>query len=339
MKSRKISFAILAVVVAAFVSAIVVSCKKEKQEQVTSNLEQGVQSSENIDEYLISFKKRMLSATKGGESISLEQAQRDLENLLNFDFGDANYATNILRNDTICLHLSIADGMVDLAELSSAYSTAFQQIRATFHLIDLPEKSVFYVSLSIIENAKSEDAEVEVVLITRSYDESAIGNDFWNRSWKPDYTGGTCDGLYTNIGAARLIEDKLNANIGNYMCTNGSRVYFTNPTNSQMDAFYNIMIDPLGIYSEGHRMFYRHTTNPNSVCIEPDELDYYYNQMSTFFHEYKDYFFHPIPSNHVPLEYFLKMQGNIPNGSSNIYRWILTVYHGKPNCTDTPVRD
>ena len=85
---------------AGLAAAILVGCKKEKQEVKVCDVKPNNQVIGNMDDYLISFKKRMLSATKGDESISLEQAQRDLGNLLNFDFGDANYATDEIQYDT-----------------------------------------------------------------------------------------------------------------------------------------------------------------------------------------------------------------------------------------------
>lgn len=110
----KKSNSILAIVAMAIVATAVafVSCKKEKQEQTSNNTEQSVQCSDNMDEYLISFKKKLLSAQKGDETISLEQAQRDLGNLLNFDFGDANYPTNLYHVDTIHAKLTVIQGQL-----------------------------------------------------------------------------------------------------------------------------------------------------------------------------------------------------------------------------------
>ena len=50
----------LAIIILAIVATVVtvVSCKKEKQEQKSYNAEQSVQCSDNMDEYLISFKNK-----------------------------------------------------------------------------------------------------------------------------------------------------------------------------------------------------------------------------------------------------------------------------------------
>lgn len=52
MKKRNLFITIALVIVAATVAFV--SCKKEKQEQTSNNTEQSVQSSDNMDEYLIS---------------------------------------------------------------------------------------------------------------------------------------------------------------------------------------------------------------------------------------------------------------------------------------------
>lgn len=140
MKTPKSIIAIIALVIVATAVAIV-SCKKEKQEQQSYNVEQSVQSADNMDEYLLSFKKKLLSAQKGEETISLEQARRDLGNLLNFDFGDANYVSNVFQHDTLYLKLTTKNEMVDLAELSTVYKQAFASVKRFTAKSTFPKKA------------------------------------------------------------------------------------------------------------------------------------------------------------------------------------------------------
>ena len=169
MKNSK---SIIAIIVLAILATIVtvVSCKKEKQEQKSYNAEQSVQCSDNMDEYLISFKNKLLSAQKGEETISLEQAQRDLGNLLNFDFGDANYPTNMYQVDSIHAKLTLTQGKVDLSQLAITYKETFDTILQTYHSIDLPEKSISSISCTFCENEnktnEEETVEVEIVVVT-----------------------------------------------------------------------------------------------------------------------------------------------------------------------------
>ena len=145
--------AIVLVVVATLVS--VVSCKKDNAKQTSNNTEQGLQNSDNMDEYLLAFKEKMLSAEKGGETITLEQAERDLGNLLNFDFGDANYATNVLHYDTVYSKLSSTNGQVDYSHLACTYQDLFSQVIDAYHQVNLPEKSVYAISCDFDANKKT----------------------------------------------------------------------------------------------------------------------------------------------------------------------------------------
>lgn len=168
MKKRKLTLAILAMVVATLVSVAIVSCKKEKQERPTNNMEQTVQSADDMDEYLVSFKKKMLSAEKGEEIIDFKQAEQVLGNLLNFDFGDANYVTNQLQRDTFHIVLNTIRETVDLSQLAKTYKEAYYRILETFQKIDFEEKSVLYVTCSINKDAKDDDtADVQLILVTR----------------------------------------------------------------------------------------------------------------------------------------------------------------------------
>ena len=142
---------IIAIIGLAIVATAVafVSCKKEKQEQKSYNVEQSTQCFDNMDEYLLSFKEKLLSAEKGNELISLDQAQRDLGNLLNYDFGDANYISNVFQRDMFHLKLSTNNGMVDMAELSTVYKKAFANIKDLYSKVDLPEKSIYFIACKL----------------------------------------------------------------------------------------------------------------------------------------------------------------------------------------------
>ena len=97
----------------------------------------------------------MLSAEKGGETITLEQAERDLGNLLNFDFGDANYATNVLHYDTVYSKLSSTNGQVDYSHLACTYQDLFSQVIDTYLQVNLPEKNVYAISCDFDANKKT----------------------------------------------------------------------------------------------------------------------------------------------------------------------------------------
>lgn len=147
MKKKIIFIATFMVIVATAVA--VVSCKKERHDQNANGSEQTVQTADNMDEYLMAFKKKLLSAEKGGETISLEQAERDLGNLLNFDFGDANFVTDKIRYDTFYIPVELEGSFVDMAQLANTYNMAFANILGTYNQVGFPEKSVLFITCSI----------------------------------------------------------------------------------------------------------------------------------------------------------------------------------------------
>ena len=166
-KSSRLLFA--AMIIVALAATLFVGCKKEKDEKTTENAELSTLTNDNMDEYLMAFKKKLLSAEKGGETISLEQAERDLGNLLNFDFGDANYATDVFKYDTLHLTINVSNGEVDLSQLAATYNEVFDDILNIYSSVNLPEKSVYAICCDFLEteSKNGDEREAEIVVITR----------------------------------------------------------------------------------------------------------------------------------------------------------------------------
>jgi hypothetical protein len=306
----------------------VVSCKKEKQEQTSNNTEQSVQSSNNMDAYLISFKEKLLSAEKGGELISLEQAERDLGDLLNFDFGDANYPTDVNHFDTIHANLTLSNGYVELSQLAETYTIVINQILDAFNKIDLPEKTVQLITCNFKESTiKESNAEdIEIVLITRGYtgEDEATNGDLW----RPTNLGGTCDGyLIGHIGAPEVVVQALNNTIGTPICPFGVRVYYTDHASSiLLGQDTHVGIPPYDYYN----IYYSTNPNQNTICISDVVLNDYKNNILDY---WTNGGFTPVkPLDHILTGWYIQfVQLN-----NNAYTWNVTAYHAKPNCTDNP---
>lgn len=65
---------------AAAVAVAVVSCTKDKENTTKETTTTEKEVADNMDEYLMAFKKKLLSAQKGEETLILEQAIKDLGN-------------------------------------------------------------------------------------------------------------------------------------------------------------------------------------------------------------------------------------------------------------------
>lgn len=325
---KKTFFYAICVMVLATIVAVV-SCKKEKNDQLLNNTEQAGVSADNMDEYLISFKKKLLSAEKGGETISLEQAERDLGNLLNFDFGDANYATDVYQFDTICLKLSTTNDEVELSQLALTYGSAIEEILEVYREVDLPEKSVCAISC-VFNKTESKDGDtmdVEIVLITRGFI-NGFGFFYEPLDWKPQNHAGTCDGQHYGYGAPEVIEKWIRDAQIHMACQNGGRIYYTDCGHWTTSGYKNY--DP----ESGCFLIYT-SMDPchNTDCVTHDEMVYYANNILSLWNNYgyssREIFF-------VKIDYCYVPHGYVGNQLFQFfYTWRVTLEYRKPNCTDT----
>lgn len=330
MKKTNLFLAITIMAIVA-IAVAVVSCKKEKQEPTTNNTEQSVQSVENMDEYLISFKKKLLSAQKGEEAITLEQAERDLGNLLNFDFGDANYPTDEYRYDTIHLKLAVSNNQIDLSQLANTYSEAVNTILEIYQDIDLPEKSVYAVVCQFNENERKDDdtEDLEIVLITRGLN-SISYSPHDTLDWRPKNYAGTCDGQFINVkGGPEAMVSWLSRVYDPIACENGARLYYTNIGVWETDGYKH--------YDSDNECFMIYTSfdpDQNGICIPHEEMEYYFSNILNLY--YQD-----VLTNHRFI--FIKIRWTdyihcyIPIYNQVVYEcftWHVKITHGKPNCTD-----
>jgi hypothetical protein len=315
-------------------SVTIISCKKEK-EQTSTNIDMSINPSENMDAYLLSLKEKLQSAQKNGEFISLEQAQRDLGNLLNFDFGDANYATNVYHVDTIHVKLALTQGQVDLSQLAITYKEAFNSILETYHSIDLPQKSISSISCTFNElKTKEEGSEdAEIVVVTRGLNGDPVpASNHDTLDWRPKNYAGTCDGQYVGLyGAPEIIKMWLYQGQGTPNCS-GERMYLTNV--DHWDTFGYQHYDS----STGQFLIYTSfEPNQDSACISHEMMEYYYNNISSIFYQqpfvghYMDY---------IVINCY-HMHGTIPALNQYLwyYCWYVKIRHGKVNCTEVPAVD
>ena len=329
MKKRNVLIATLLVAATAMVA--VVSRKKEKHDQNANDSELIVQTADNMDEYLMTFKKKLLSAEKGGETISLEQAERDLGNLLNFDFGDANYATDVFQADTMHANLTLTgDGQVDLSQLAVTYNNAIDEILKAYHNVNIPEKSIYAISCKFNETeSKDGEAEnVEIVVITRGF--MGLPLDLMDTlDWRPKNRAGSCDGQYVNIyGAPEIIRKWIMKSQVHMDCLYGGRVYYTEVDHWNIDGHHTY--DPT---TNSFLIYTSFEPNQNAVCIPFNDMIWYYHNILSLWNQ-QGYTSHEILN--IIIEHKYYMHGYV-NGQYyySWATWHITIRHGKPNCTET----
>lgn len=331
---RKFALSAICVMAVALAATVtVVSCKKEKQDQNPNGNEQIVQTADNMDQYLISFKKKLLSAEKGSEAISLEQAERDLGNLLNFDFGDANLIMDEIKHDTLHVPIMLNGSHVDLAQLANTYNTAFASILDAYNHVDFPEKSVLFITCSINQDTKNDGvADVRFVLATRGLTHYVPMAPIFDETdnWRVWQKLGKCDGTCVGDDHTTILKKAYNRNRPLLECHNG-RLYYTD-----VDTTWSFFADnfpetnPDIHYNNGRRLWCGMGSEVNDYCIEYPEMRYYYNNLCQIMANEA-----PRPEGHVTiaikectLDYYVSV-------NPNLYYGFLCIYEtGKPNCTN-----
>ena len=327
----KKNIALTIVFLAALAAAFIVSCKKEKQDINSKN---GIVSGstgeiDNMDDYLNLFRNKLNSASNSKETITLDQAQRDLGNLLNFDFGDANYPTNIYQKDTILINLPLVDGKVCLGDLAKTYQEARKGIIETFTNTDLPEKSILAIFCSIKQPLRDNpDAEVQLILLTRGVDPGLlikISIDTTD-NWLVGYEQGKCDGTCVGDDHATIIGKVFRNNRPPVDCVNG-RLYYTD---YQYGCFNGTEYPATGPGSEycGY-MLWVGTYDELGDCVEYPEMQYYYNNFCNIMDTI-------LPSGHV----FVSIECCVTCYLSvyeRQYFFACFYEEAKPNCTNEPI--
>lgn len=276
---KKLFFAILVMAVVTFASVAVVSCKKDNE----NNTEKKSASADPMNEYLASFKEKLLSAQKGEETLSLEQAQRDLGNLLNYDFGDANYPTNLFHYDTIHTNLVVTDNQVDLAQLSLTYKISHDLIEKAYEQVNLSEKSVYTIHCTFGSEIKNDNTvDVQIVLTTRGLNfspksmssvsplkSSIDGTDCWH-VW---FDLGRCDSTDIGYDHVDILELVYNNNTPTLTCVNGS-VYYTD---INMESFKATSYPESGTSS--YLLWTGYPSNLRTETVDPLKMSYYYENL------------------------------------------------------------
>ena len=312
----------------------IVSCQKDKQtgkENGRSILSEN-EKTDNMDEYLLSFKDKLLNATKDGETIGVEQALLDMGNLLNFDFGDANNATNIFLFDTLYAQLPLTNGMVYLSDLATTYNNAFTQILNSYRALDLPDKSVYAISCNLDETGDNNNTEKVCFIVKyRGFARNDIFGTFNGHdtlSWHPTYWGGSCDDPTIEYGGAADMEIWLNHSQPEFNCINGGRFYFT-----EYGCWGKKGYDTYDSVANRYKIFTEYTYQIDTVCISHEDMEYYYSNILDYFNQEKPSG-HIMDQAHVLCTVISIPPDNPDHHPGDCWFWWVSIYHGKGNCTD-----
>lgn len=197
MKTRKLSFTIIAMAIVAIVVAVV-SCKKEVENKINNRTELprtfDPRQIEDMNAYLQDFKKKMLSASKDNEGFSLEEAAWHLACLANADLCNANVEFNNVHFDTLEMQVKVNGGVVEMRELRVAYEQMFTEIQSFEETLGLDNPNLRFVDVFVSENGMA-----KIVLMTTF---NSLSRDLYDYYWYfPDtfgYLDSICYVQFTN---------------------------------------------------------------------------------------------------------------------------------------------
>ncbi|MCQ2301911.1 MAG: hypothetical protein MJZ94_04715 [Bacteroidales bacterium] len=291
------SYIISAILLAATTAAIFVGCKKEKENKVAQNGNEEivVSKEDDMSAYLRQFKKKMQSAAKGDETLSMEDARWHLEAVLNYTYGDAGHQTSDIQCDTLFFELPTNGDEITLAQLNEAFVSLSDDVESAFAKCSLPDKSILSIQTTFDNNSKANSVLAKTILTTRGlpavkthFDET----DYWNE-WYVDYgnghvsAGGKCGpyaGECPNSGAPHELTKMVLSKMPLTACESGNG-YYTDVEELgisfyETEDFYGNLNDDF-IYDEnspcGYKLYIRNQYNTNH-CICPEDMNYYLNK-------------------------------------------------------------
>lgn len=299
MKTHKYIVAAMLLLVAVAAS-ILVGCKKEKENKVAQNGNEEivVSKEDDMSAYLKQFKKKMQSATKGDEAMSMEDARWHLEAVLNYTYGDAGHQTSDIQCDTLFFEIPTNGDEVTLAQLNEAFVSLSDDVESAFAKCSLPDKSILSIQTTFDNNSKTNSVLAKTILTTRGlpavkthFDET----DYWDE-WYVDYedgsieAGGKCGpyaGECPDSGAPRELTKMLLSKMPLTACASGNG-YYTDVEELTLSIYdredYYGHTDDF-IYDEDSpcllKIYYRDedpsvpwASNPGG-CICPEDMNYY----------------------------------------------------------------
>lgn len=244
------------------------ACNK-KNEVVKSIPELNVAELTDFDKEMILFGEKMKSAQKGGETMKLEEAVRNLSNYQNFRLCDASKFSSDIERYTIETEIPVTDGNVYLSDIYSIYLSNKKQIRDKLATLEGDNKTIYCIISRVDTNNKDgDDARIvtNAIMPRDGVEPPAYYFDdelCWvvNHQYCTDCTGGN---------AINVLDQRLRTiMISNYGCLPGYRVVFSNEVAKEIWAYeYVDLYSPNGHYGMIHGDY-------DSYCLSADDMRYY----------------------------------------------------------------
>ena len=312
-----------------------------KKNEVVNNIKNKnivtISNNDDMDGYLLDLRKRMKSATKDGEAMSLSDAEWALTALENFGLCDGSKRSTDMIVDTVFTKIMINDGNISLYELNLAYENSKRQIINKFNSLDGNDKNIYFIKSTIDDSSKNGTAEIRTIISMRNG--GSMPNpmrfgptDYWydfNEKGKCGPYEGQC------VGRDAVIEmkSKVLMNLPQYECEYG-RVYFTNIDEHEITSLEYVNRCPDSPYEECclYLNSYPDWYNYNR-CLSPSDLNWYLDFILGEIDNYESYYNKYIVYFDLRAGEILGIKQSVPN------LWIMEFDLGNIHCTHQPMDD
>ena len=247
-----------------------------KKNEVTNNIpELNVVELSDMDKEMILFGEKMKAAQKGGETMQLEEAIRNLSNYENFKMCDASRYSTDMERLTIESIIPVTEGNVYLSDINAIYESNKKQIKDKLASIESDDKTVYCIFSRIDENSKDgENARVVTdAIILRGLGLDIPSPYYFDEEqcWQGVY--GYCNSC-TGGNAVDVLSDRLNQiSIVGYVCMPGYTTYFYDHVDTCLYAEdFPDPNSPNGQYGLIHDDY-------EPLCLYADDMRYYLNNM------------------------------------------------------------
>lgn len=161
----------LAIVIVAFQS-----CKKDDELTRTDNTNTEAKAFnpkgiENMDEYLLGFMKKIKTATRDNETMTIEDAEWHLSACLNFQYCNANVERTCIEYDTITTVIDSENGNISLNAINSSLQEISAELISIYNYSSLDNKNILFVKTEILnENMRNGNTVRTIVAISGGHD-------------------------------------------------------------------------------------------------------------------------------------------------------------------------
>ena len=277
-KHMKLVAAVATLLIAAAGVITFEACNKKNE--VANNIpELNVVELSDMDKEMILFGEKMKAAQKGGETMQLEEAIRNLSNYENFKMCDASRYSTDMERLTIESIIPVTEGNVYLSDINSLYESTKNKIIEKLNGLENDDKTVYFISNRIQYDSKDGD---NIRIITDWFLSGryiGLPSDFGETDYWSPFVNGLCGPYYGQGGNAYNAVTRINLKLQSLLnlpsCQVGYRMYIIYNNSDVEFLTAHEFIDtnsPNGHYG----LIY---LDYESSCLSPDDMNYYYHNI------------------------------------------------------------